>query len=65
MPQARAAVETALSAYRVGEVDYMTLVESEMTVNRYAIESVRLIATFYQAVAAIEAWVGAEFGGGQ
>jgi hypothetical protein len=35
LPQARAAVESALSAYRVGGVDYMTLVESEMTVNRY------------------------------
>ncbi len=65
VPQARAAVETALSAYRVGEVDYMTLVESEMTLNRYAIESVRLVATFHQAVAEIEALVGAEFGGAE
>lgn len=58
LPQARAAVESALSAYRVGRVDYMTLVESEMTVNRYEIELVRLAATYRQAEAELEALVG-------
>jgi outer membrane protein TolC len=37
LPQARAAVESAMSAYRVGRVDYTTLVMNEMTVNRYQI----------------------------
>lgn len=64
LPQARAAVEAALSAYRVGRVNYMTLVESEMTVNRYEIELVRLAATYQQAAAEIEALVGGA-GGGQ
>ncbi len=58
LPQARAAVEAALSAYRVGRVNYMTLVESEMTVNRYEIELVRLAAAYQQATAAIEALIG-------
>lgn len=58
LPQARAAVESALSAYRVGRVDYMTLVENEMTVNRYEIESVRLAARYHQAVARIDALLG-------
>lgn len=58
LPQARAAVDAALSAYRVGQVDYMTLVESEMTVNRYEIELVRLTADYHQAVARIEALLG-------
>jgi outer membrane protein TolC len=60
LPQARAAVEAALSAYRVGRVNYMTLVESEMTVNRYEIEQVRLAARYQQAVAQIEALLGRE-----
>lgn len=55
IPQAGAAVEAALSAYRVGQVDYMTLVESQMTLNRYQIELVRITATFHQAVARIDA----------
>jgi outer membrane protein TolC len=58
LPQARAAVEAALSAYRVGRVNYMTLVESEMTVNRYEIELVRLAAAYQRAVAGIEALAG-------
>lgn len=62
LPQARAAVESALSAYRVGEVDYMTLVQNEMTVNRYEIESVRLTAEYHRAVAQIEALIGGQIG---
>lgn len=63
LPQARAAVESALSAYRVGRVDYTTLVMNEMTVNRYQIESVRLAAEYHRAVAQVEALVGATLGG--
>jgi len=65
LPQARAAVEAALSAYRVGRVNYMTLVESEMTVNRYEIEQVRLAARYHQATARIDALVGDMEGAGR
>jgi outer membrane protein TolC len=58
LPQAYAAVESALSAYRVGQVDYMTLVQNQMTVNRYEIESVRLAADFQRALAELQALVG-------
>ena len=58
LPQAHAAVESALSAYRVGQVDYMTLVQNQMTVNRYEIESVRLAADFQRALAELQALVG-------
>jgi outer membrane protein TolC len=63
LPQARAAVESAMSAYRVGQVEYMTLLGSEMTVNRYQVESVRLAAEYHRAVARVEAIVGAELEG--
>ncbi len=59
LPQARAAVESSLSAYRVGEVDFTTLVQNELTVNRYEIERVRLTASYHTAVAEIEALTGA------
>jgi outer membrane protein, heavy metal efflux system len=58
LPQARAGVEAALSAYRVGTADYMTLVDSEMTVNRYETELVRLAAAWQRATAAIAALAG-------
>ncbi|MGD2153367.1 MAG: TolC family protein [Gemmatimonadales bacterium] len=63
LPQAQAAVESALSAYRVGRIDYTTLVVNEMTVNRYRIESVRLTAQYHRAVAQVEALVGTTLGG--
>ncbi len=58
LPQATAAVESALTAYRVGQADFMTLVESRMTVNRYDIERIRLAADYHAAVAEIEALLG-------
>ena len=65
VPQARASVESALSAYRVGEVDYMTLVESELTVNRYEIQTVSLRADYYRAIAELTALIGETPGGTQ
>jgi outer membrane protein TolC len=65
VPQARASVDAALAAYRVGRVNYMSLVENQMTVNRYETESVRLVAAYHKAVAEIEALVGTPLGGVQ
>ncbi len=58
LPQASAAVESALSAYRVGRVEYQTLLSTEMTVNRFEIERIRLRADYHQAVAGIDALLG-------
>lgn len=55
LPQARAAVESALAAYRVGRVNFMSVVENQMTVNRYETERVRLIAAYHTALAEIAA----------
>lgn len=65
LPQARASVESSLSAYRVGRVDYMTVLANQMIVNRYEIETVRLAAEFHRAVAEIDALVGGAAGGTQ
>lgn len=62
LPQARAAVEGAVSAYRVGRVNFMSVIENQMTVNRYATERVRLIASYHAALAAIAALTGEEGG---
>jgi cobalt-zinc-cadmium efflux system outer membrane protein len=63
LPQARASVDAALAAYRVGRINYMSLVENQMLVNRYETESVRLVAAYHQAVAETEALVGGPIGG--
>jgi cobalt-zinc-cadmium efflux system outer membrane protein len=58
LPEARATVESALSSYRVGAVDFMTLVDAQMTVNRYEGEHYQLLADYGKAVAALESTVG-------
>jgi outer membrane protein TolC len=60
VPQARAAVQSSLSGYRVGRVPFMQLIDNQMTVNRYETETYRLIADYHQAVGELEALVGRE-----
>lgn len=58
LPQARANVQSSLSSYRVGSVDFGTLVEAELLVNRHEAELFELIADYGKAVAGLEAAVG-------
>ena len=58
LPQAEAAVGSALSAYRVGTVDFMTLLDDRMTVNRYRQELHTLDADEGKAWAELEMLVG-------
>ena len=44
LPQAIAAVRSALAAYEVGAVDFMTVLDNQMTVNRYRIELIGFTA---------------------
>jgi outer membrane protein TolC len=58
LPQARAAVQAGLSGYRVGRVTFMQLLDDQMTVNRYDIETYRLLADYHLALGELEALVG-------
>ncbi|NJD19116.1 MAG: TolC family protein [Gemmatimonadetes bacterium] len=58
LPQARAAVASSLSAYRVGGVEFMTLVDAQMGVNGFQQELDRLTADHGKALASLEAAVG-------
>ncbi len=58
LPESRATVESALSSYRVGAVDFLTLVDAQMTVNRYEGEFYQLIADYGKGVAGLESIVG-------
>ncbi|MGE0158676.1 MAG: TolC family protein [Gemmatimonadales bacterium] len=60
IPQAHATVESALSSYRVGRVDFMTLVDAQMTLNQYEGELYRLRADHGKAVASLESETGRE-----
>ena len=58
LPQADATVASAMSAYRVGGVDFMTLLDDRMTVNRYRQELYGLDADQGKAWAELEMLVG-------
>jgi outer membrane protein, heavy metal efflux system len=60
IPQAEAAASSALASYRVGGVDFMTLLDDRMTVNRYRTELYALEADEGKAWAELEMLGGRE-----
>ena len=60
LPQAMATVASAMSAYRVGRVDFMTLLDDQMTVNKYQQELYVLDADQGRAWADLEMLTGRE-----
>ena len=58
LPQARATVTSSLAAYQVGEINLMTLLDAQMTVNRYRQEVYRLDAAEGQGWAELEMLAG-------
>jgi outer membrane protein, heavy metal efflux system len=60
LPQAEANVSSALSSYRVGRVDFMTLLDAQMTLNSYRQELYALLADYGRLVSDLEATVGRE-----
>jgi outer membrane protein TolC len=60
LPQARANVESSFSSYRVGSVDFMTLVDAQMTANEYEQEVFGLLAEYGRSVAELEMTIGRE-----
>ena len=60
IPQAEAAVASALAAYRVGSVDFMTLLDDRMTVNKYRQELFALEGEQGKSWAEMEMLLGRE-----
>ena len=60
LPQAGVMVGSALSAYRVGGVDFMTLLDARMSENRYRQELARLEGELGRAIAELEMLVGTD-----
>jgi outer membrane protein, heavy metal efflux system len=58
LPQAEAAVTASFAAYRVGEVNLMTLLDNQMMVNQYRQELIVLDAEQGKAIAEIEMLLG-------
>jgi outer membrane protein, heavy metal efflux system len=60
LPQAEAAVESSLSAYQAGTVDFLSLIDAQMIQNHYEQEFYGLLADYGTVLAELEATVGRE-----
>ncbi|HSJ07296.1 MAG TPA: TolC family protein [Longimicrobiales bacterium] len=60
LPQARANVEASFSSYRVGRVDFMTLIDAQMMASRFEQEMYGFLAEYGRAIAELEMTVGRE-----
>lgn len=58
LPQARLTVESTLAAYKVGRVDFLSLLDSQMTVFNYEISLVTAMANYNKALAEIDLLTG-------
>jgi outer membrane protein TolC len=58
IPQASLQVNSALSAYRVNKVDFLTLLDSQMTLYKYELEYHQALTEYEKSVANLEAAIG-------
>lgn len=58
LPQAEANITSALASYRVGRVDFATLIDAQMTANQYAQDLYALLADYGATIAELEMAIG-------
>jgi outer membrane protein TolC len=58
LPQARLAVESSLAAYRVNRVDFLTLLDSQMTVLNFEVSRAAALSSYNKALAEIDLLTG-------
>jgi outer membrane protein TolC len=61
IPQASLQINSAMSAYRVNKADFMTLLDSQMTIYKYGLEYHQALTEYEKNVASLEAAVGKQF----
>ena len=61
IPQASLQVNSAMSAYRVNKADFMTLLDSQMTLYRYELEYHQALTEYGKNISGIEQIIGKRF----
>lgn len=61
IPQASMQIKSALSAYTVNKIDFMSLLDSQMTLYRYELEYHEALTEYEKNLASLEAAVGKRF----
>lgn len=60
LPQARTSLASATASYRVGKVDFLTLLDAQVTLYRHELDYHRLLSDFAADLAKLERAVGTE-----
>jgi outer membrane protein TolC len=60
LPQAHTSLSSATASYQVGQVDFLTLLDSQVTLYRHELDYHRLLADFANNLSALERAVGTE-----
>ena len=60
VPQARLSLEAALASYQVGRVDFLTVVDSTLTLLEYELKQYEALTDYQKALAQLEPLVGVE-----
>ena len=58
IPQASLQINSAMSAYRVNKADFMTLLDSQMTLNKYELEYHQALTEYEKSIAGLGAVTG-------
>jgi cobalt-zinc-cadmium efflux system outer membrane protein len=58
LPQARQSLESAQSGYQVGKVDFLMLLDNQMTLYKYQIAYHQVLSSYFQILAQLEEMVG-------
>jgi outer membrane protein TolC len=58
LPQARQSFESAQSAYQVGKIDFLTLLDNQITLYNYQIAYHQALSSYYQTSAQLEEMAG-------
>jgi len=61
IPQASMQIKSALSAYTVNKIDFMSLLDSQMTLYRYELEYHEALTEYEKNLSSLEAAVGKRF----
>ncbi|HYK90862.1 MAG TPA: TolC family protein [Acidobacteriota bacterium] len=58
VPQATLALESSISSYRVGKVDFLSLLSNQQTVLEYEMKYYEVLADYYKALVTLESLTG-------
>jgi len=58
IPQSTLALESSISSYRVGSVDFLSILSNQQTVLEYEMKYYEILVDYYKALATLESIAG-------